>query len=1177
MERILYGLEHYAEHLSEIGDVAELRELIAPAWLDRKRRYLGLDAYPSLSRDVILALAHRPNDAEELPAFLRLCVLAAMLNTIVTELPPESLAALAAAGRPSQALASVAMIAAPYERASAVQAIARGLTAEPGKAAELWQQSASLAVGLADDARAGRLLAASARGMHDLGATPTDLAAQAERRLASTATAGASSWLLVTEAYLDLAAVGTDPCRHLAAALRALHNVDRELDSDGNLLVRPLRAVTRAMAAAGDVPRLERLVENILSEDQPRPLFSRYGRKQIALAVIAVGMAEGGEPERARAVFTRAAELGSAHHMDQGLDTMLREQDFDDPTTWRSSQFNVVTRGLGASLRLEAEEAALLAWAGALILPEAGEHVQRLVHEAFRRLDRLDKEEQELLVRTRFGPTRLEALNLDDPLDPAAMQDEQERNLLVRCYATARLATALHHVGEAATASRLLDAAIAQTSRLTRGHGGVVEVLMELVASMRADPKTITTIVDTARLDWGRALDTALDGTLDFADLATRVAPARAAAGDSTGLRMIAARAPAGRTFDPARAQLAHELAKTGDTEAALALVRAVSRRHASRSLFRTAGGFLSYLSALAHTHSMRRSMGSGRAGRRGLKDAQRHSDRQDSARATAAAVQTWTSLADAYRLLGSARDSRGALRRAVRATRRFDDFFNPPKEVMPLYAAMIRPAVELGWMAALDRVLRRMAELGDPVLRIQSLAAAFDALGNREVTPAARRRPLSLPSEARALLREAVLTAFSDAEDWPRHVFVVTEMLEDLNDEAAVAEMAGLLAHLDTPATRLRECTARIRIGSQRAVDAALTLMRPPAEIPGALPELLAACLWIAPSLGPAQVRALRDLVEEQPDADTVAVLIELGLALPQGRPAQEVLADAARHSHRLRRERPELLASLARSGDDPVGMIAQGAVSAVTERGTVPSDRDPVAITAYLMTVAPAARELDPALPGRIWEQIHDLRTFRDDGPPVPTRPPPGSSATHTLSRILTAALWYPGFLALTWLAVGLMAHLAGGHRGPFRITAAAALMATAPRLRPRRTAWRGGNLFPFLGTPGLWISLGVHAVRYAAVMWPLPFRPSHDAPPPRSTFLSLEVLVLASQLLGAWCSAVGLTHHWSPRFFPATPVATACIFTLIAIPVTLNITRHAHRQWTGGNLPYAQDQLR
>ncbi|MHA5053654.1 hypothetical protein [Streptomyces sp. SD15] len=1198
-EQVHYLLEHLAEHLSAGGDVARLRKLIAPDWLDRKREHLGLDAYQSLARDVTLALTHWPEDVADLPAFLRLSVLAATLNATVTELPPESLTALARDGRMSPALASVAMITTPYEQARALQAIARGrVAAAPGEAAELWRQSESLAAALTDHARAGRLLAAAARGLTELGTTADDLVGQAGTRLAATATEGASSWLLVTEAHTDLAAADPDPRWHLTAALTALHHVDHELDDDNNPLIEPLRALVRSMAAAGDRSGLDRMIDQIASrlpvlsgEREHRPRFARYGRALIALAVVAVGAAEGGEPERARAALDRASGLGSGHRgMDRVLDTMLRDQDFDDPTTWNSDQFSVVTRAKGrmSGPRLQAEEAAILAWASALVLPEDGDRAGRLVAAADWQLYWLSTEEQRQLARTRFGPTRLDALNQEEPLDPSIMQDEQERNLLTQCYAAARLATALHHVGDTDAVNRRFTAAITQTARLVKGHGGVVEVLLDLALEMRAGPEDtsqmITTLVDTARLDFARALDTALDGTLDFSDLVRRVAPARASAGDSTGLRLIAARAPAGRQYDSAKALLAYQLARTGDTAAAQDLAGTIGRDRvrAVDAVFRAAGGAARYWTALANTRDLRRTMGSPRARRRALREAQKYPERLQGSFNAAGAVQTWTALADTHRVTGSPRAGRRALRRALKTTGRLDGYLNPPKQVMPLYAAMIRPTVGLGQMTVLDRILRAMSALGDPELMILALADAVGDLADLEGAPPLDRRPLSLPDEARILLSRAALTALDASEDRIHHLFVVTGILEDLGDVAATLHAAELLEREESPAARFRGCTALIRIGPPRAVDTALALIRSPdlaTETSEALNELLAACAWAAPGLSPLHVQALRELVEERrPNADSVAVLIELGLALPPSAVAQDVLGDAARHAHRLRGERPELLASLARSGNDPVSLIAQGAVAAVGEGGIAPSDRGPSPMTSYLMAAAPAARELDPALPEHIWAQIHDLRTFRRDPQPTPARPPTSDIADiagYVVHRILIAALYYPVSLALTWLAVGLMAHLGGGERGPVWTTAGVALIATAARLRPDRSAPMPLNALPFLGRLGIWITTGVTLIQIETAALLRPARSFRGAPPPRRAVPLLGALVFGSLVLGGWCLANGFVRYWFPHLFHGSSLAVAILFGLMTAAATLNVAWFARRLWTGGDLPYKPNQ--
>ncbi|GAA0990059.1 hypothetical protein GCM10009555_075200 [Acrocarpospora macrocephala] len=1163
-EQIRYALEHLAEHHAASGEIAKLRGLITPLWLDRKREHFGLDAYQSLSRDVSLALAHRPEGPGELPAFLRLCVLAATLNAIVTELPPQALTALTADGRGSQALASVAMITGRYEQARAFQAVARGQ--EPGQAAELWHRSATTAATLADDAQAGRLLAAAARGLTELGLPAGDLAGQAHARLSATSAQGASSWLLVTEAYTDLASADPEPHPRLDAALTALYSVDYELDDNDHALVEPLRALARALAASGRGDTLDMMIGQIASQDQ-RPPFSRYGRTLISLAVVAVGAAEGGEPERARTALDLAAGLGSGHrNVDRGLDLLLRERDFDDPTTWDSDHFTRVHRaGLLPDMRLRADEAAILAWADALVRPEA-DGVRRLAAKADRELDRLCDEEQRQVDHTRLGATRLDALNQREPLEPAILQEEQERGLLTRCYAAARLATALHHTGQ--DADRRFAEAITLTARLRAGHGGVVEVLLALAADLRAAPgetsKTITRIVDTARLDWARAVDTALDtapdGTLDYAALVRRLAPARASAGDVTGLRLIAARTPAGHRHDPAKAELAYQLARAGDAEAARKLVAEIGRGRPRRGgVFRALGGALRYGIALADTHGMRRTWGSRRDSRRGLRDGLRYSRRREGHINAADDLRTWAALADTHRVLGSPSDGRRALRRALRTIAGLDSYLNPPKQVMPLLAAMIRPAVGLGETAILARVLHTMSGLGRPELMRDALADAVHDLNDLEADPPLGRRPLRLPDDARALLSQATLAAYDGRAHDPA-------TLEDLGDVAAVVHAGGMLDREGGPQGRFRAFTALIRMGSPDAVDAALALIRSPelAAAPGALAELVAACVWTASGLDAAQVQALRELVAEQgaADPDTVAALIDLGLALPR-EAAGDVLADADRYAHRLRVDRPELLAGLARAGDDPVGLIARGAVAAVgTGASSVPGR-----LTSYLMAAAPAAQALDPGLPGRIWARIHDLRTFRTEERPAPVRASRRDVAAHILERVLITAFFYPVSLALTWVAVGLVAYLGGGERGPFWITAGVALIGAAAALRPARSVRQSSlNWFPFLGTT---LGIAITApIKFAQIALAVRLHPQGDTPLPRQAVPVLGALRLLSLTPGAWCLADGLVRHWIP---PLSGVNVFAVFGIMTATAALNVAWSSLRLWSGSELPY------
>jgi len=464
--QVTYALDHLAEHLSAAGRIDDLRCLITPAWLDKKRRHLGVDAYRSLARDVAVALRAVPASPADLPAFLRLCVLASTLNALVTDLPPESLRALAEAGQANQALAAVAMMIGRDRQARALHAIAQGRAqAAPSAAIDLWQQAESLVPGIEDPAQAGRLLAAIGRGLTGLAANDRveAILARANTYLGhAVEEEAAHSWLLVSDGFADIAAASMDlgerqlATRYLDAAYVALRNADQELYPDTHRFTETFRTIVSLTARAGDTASLDRIGQTITDAlerktDARPPLFAQYGRARIALAAFAIGAADAGDLDRARWALIKALEAGSTEIYRPavadslaGLRHGVRLSAGADLMEVSTSRIRRATDPLAAQ-RLAVDEASMIAWAVAVLSPtDPPGPVAAAVAQVDSAMDRLAGEEERQRARTRWGPGRYDALlRQDRQYDPAVLRDEQLDNRVLRCIAQARCAGAL--------------------------------------------------------------------------------------------------------------------------------------------------------------------------------------------------------------------------------------------------------------------------------------------------------------------------------------------------------------------------------------------------------------------------------------------------------------------------------------------------------------------------------------------------------------------------------------------------------------------------------------------------------------------------------------------------------------------------------------------------------------
>ena len=221
-----------------------------------------------------------------------------------------------------------------------------------------------------------------------------------------------------------------------------------------------------------------------------------------------------------------------------------------------------------------------------------------------------------------------------------------------------------------------------------------------------------------------------------------------------------------------------------------------------------------------------------------------------------------------------------------------------------------------------------------------------------------------------------------------------------------------------------------------------------------------------------------------------------------------------------------PALLAELAVGADDAVDLIAQGAVAAVGA-GLTP-------MTAYLVASAPAARALDPDLPGRVWAGVHALRTFRADPKPVPPPRRGKDTVEHLLTRAAWAVLYYPLALLLSWLTTFLLAWIGDGERGPFWIAGGVALYGTMTR-----------QVLP---------------------------RAHDDVAPDGPAIRVFAAVMFALLLVGGWCWANGIARFWFPGIFGGSPVAVGVLFTVSATIAALNVRVFLRRLRAGGQLPYA-----
>lgn len=1092
-----YKLAHIAEHLAAAGEREKLLRLMAPRWLETKRLHLGVDAYRSLARDVAVALRVPPSRSADLPAYIRLCVLSGTLNALVTDLPPEALAVLAGSGRVSEALAAVGMMTDPDRRAWALHVIAREQAAGDRQTAiDVWQQALSLASS-DDRASAGRLRAAIARGLAEAGETERseELMDQAERDLSGV---GKPSGLLVAEGFADLAAVrlavGPSPqgaalLHHAYAALAQVHT---GWYTEPHRFTETFRTVVALAVRAGESGPLRTIRKDLVDEqeenERPNPRYVTSVTWRSGCAAFVIGAAEAGDHDQARWALDALERFGSTGRQRRGP--------AGSPTFARIMDRTAVGSGFVnapfTARRVDVDELSIVCLAVATVSRHSAT-APAAVMEAVKRLDegiaRMAEEESSSRNRRQWGPTHLEGYkNLDHqyslaeiregPYGLAELRAGHLDNRVIRCIAHARCALALHRAGLLDQASARFARALHEVSGLPAERGAAVAALLsaagELEATQDADASLITYISDQLRLEWVKALDLSLDGGHGIFEQATTTASLRSEAGDIEGLGLILSRLREYPSPPGLRASLAGHLAHAGLARQARSLARSVARLPPR---FNTV------------------------------------EDESPAALAQAA-----------YALRAAGRP--GAARRRLRWAGRAVDLqlFFPPENLARACTAMIPPALLDDDQTFLRRILGWLTSVERPDLEVAALTSGIHQWHTAGTA--------QLSDGMRQLVREAALTAFGryatgpEADQRTATAGLLFRLMEEIDDPHGVDLLtAALGTDDDRDATvRFHATLAAIATGRRDLIDAALAAAESHTPSPDHswMVDSLASRLALHPGhLSPGHLTRLLTLMSANPTLSQVSSLIDLTAALPAGPDHQRIVDAATRQAHRLRSDRPEGFAALARLGSDPprtVELLALGAMStAAATEATDAQSRSTTTFSSYLLAAAPALRTLDPSggLVSSVWREIHLLRDFRPDRPRRYRMPYP-VIAQYLREFAAFATQWmatiYVFQVLLAWGGIWFVSWLGNGSFGPWWLGLGTASGVTATR--GFRTVARS------LLTPTKWVAPIV-----GTVLW---------------------LLCLPS----AWCAAKGLTTYWFPTLLGPSTFPTVLICQIVVM---------------------------
>ncbi|MER5219313.1 hypothetical protein [Streptomyces flaveus] len=1093
-EDIEYLLDYLADHLTEAGRDVDLRHQITPKWLELKRTHQGLDAYRSMARDISLALKALPTTTEELPEFLRLCVLAGTLNTLVTDMPPEALAALSRAGRIDEALTAVTMMTGRRRRVTALHSIASGCAdMAPIEAGALWLQAQSLAEQLPDDAQAGRLLAAIARGRTEAWADGSGLgpAELADQRLTLSQSSGAADELLIAEGRVDLAAVhlacgrATQAQHHLHQARPVLARLTPRRDEQRFSAV--FEAFTGLAVGAQD-PGLRTVPHECLWEDpgQATLLAATRMTRATALAACAVGARRAGDPDLA------------ARALDQAKATAGRKGTIGYFST--------------------------LAMAVAAVRPHAVQEVKEAVAAIDSLIRELDTKEAQLRTRATWGPTRMDALSgnaarIDHGRDGAEIRLLHQENRVTRCAAYARAAVALQRIGDTRAAADRFARATEQIAGLPGDRGTAITALLAAAPELNADAEAATavtaSIVDRLMLDWTNALEGAINGP-EGSDTLIRT---HAGAADVQGLlRMASAARSSGKQpeADVFRAELAYELARSGQGRRARRLARTAGRR----PRWKGSGDHTFHRLALAADAFA--ALGRTRAAHRRLRSARRAMDR-------------WSG--EPETILGLI----GGLIRLILTDDDDDQWFESPESVTACCAAMLRPALLSHDIKTTRWVVDRLTRLRQPHLLTAALADGISRARQSDPEP-------EFPAHLRAPLSAALVAASQALPDDVEANLRVLQALEDLRDEEAAAAVASsVLDHGPGRSALLRFRADACLIGDDRPdhLKNALTAVSAqddPDRRRWMIGVVLDRLRYRTYQPTDTDLHRLLELVEADNDPESAAALLDYGIALAPGI-AHVTVVTAATHSiRRLSLDAPYLNAALAKAAaveDDrslATTTLAAGARSAARtvsdhDDVTARADTEPGAIAGYLEAAAPALRTLDPTgtLQRRIWSRIHSLDGFRTEheiGGGRRHRPPVADIAVYTLAPLILFPLYWPYFTMINYIGVSLMVWIGSGSYGPWWLVAGAALMGTTVR------AFRSVS--------------------------------RREQPPSRWAAATVCPFMAPPMLLGAWCSANGFVRHWLSGVFHGSPTAVAVLFTISCCVIAVTLGYQTWKIW-------------
>lgn len=1074
-----------------------------------------------------------PATVAELPAFLRLCVLARTLSALVADLPPESLTALVRVGRADEALATVDMMTVTERQARALHAIALGhARTAPAEALTRWRQVVSLLPGFADTRESARLRAAVARGIGDLGqaSVATEISTEAEAALADAAREQAAlsvaeqRWLPIADGYADIAAVHLaagrpDQARtFLHAAYEALRGADDELFPYSHFLVETIRAVVALAARAGDDAFLDG-VEADLTEagrhkDRPAgtgrrlPLFARYNRAGTVLAAFAIGAAEGGHAARARGALIRAVEIAGSRHLGT-VDDMLDDAQGMDLSPGQDLILELTKRGKRsgdplAAIRIKIDEASAIAWAAGLVgamgdSPKAVPEAVAAVDAAIERLARKERGQR----------------------GQAQPDVEHRRDAVQRCVAYARCTTALRLHGDVEQAAERFGRALREASDLGADQDIAVAALLAQTTSTDGidtdtDAAVVTYIADHLGVDWRTALDRALDGDLTAPEMIRDVAPTLAEIGDTAGLDMLADRIPSSRNR-LLHALIAIQFARAGEKKAA--------RHH--------------------YRHAVRR---------------------RERPPVPFGTVQVLAVAADAMRESGRPNAARRALRRTYRLSKHLatDPFATQEvrenHEVAALHL-LIRPAVLLGDDETLSQLLTRLGAL-DPGTHVGALILGFAELpvfspmpdgAGHQLTGAVRQVLVGAIRES----ADRTMSGWHDPASAPTaaarvlgSLILLSSWLGDLGDSAGVAHLEALLTEFPGPvpdgaraaalcATAIHRMIAEGSAAGAGEIITTIDALDDPVRRVWRLHDLLNACARLANQVEPDHLHRVLDLVErEEPHAGCVRALVRLAGRLPAdtGVQPERLITTATRHAFRLRFAEPGLLIELARllaaDGDEEEAchVLSLGATT-VAQQAHPEGDAEPEPMLSCLADAAGVIKALDPSGTQltALWQHIRDLRPWREPAEPERQSVPYAAIADTTLEVLVTTLLYLPLRAFSVWLAVVVVSWLSGGNWGPWWVIGGIALSAT--------------------------ISRQAHATVAKA------------KPASRWTAVALAPLLLLGYATGGVCAATGLAYHWLPGLFSgiediAFTVIVAVNLTLTAVVVGLTI-----RKWWRG----------